>query len=244
MANADGFSDDEPLPRGARDARGRFLKDAPSANPNGARPKIARPQSLTYSADPAADLVMRLARLPAARRGDGTIVDRYEKALEELYRRAVDQEKPDTRALLEYIRITTAATAIEQKYLRDVFANALAYKDYWGPRFEAAARTGQRAPSVLPHPDDVVIHPDATVSIVGPTDRQEQKGVEAVLIMQGHALDAIEIANQVEGDDEPLRQAKRFLHRRLAKFDQALPPRLRRSAAEVMSVRRSRRPSS
>lgn len=237
MTNDGAGPGDEPLPRGARDARGRFIKGAPSANPKGARPKIARPQSLTYSMDPAADLVMRLARLPAARRGDGTIVHRYEKGLEELYSRGMDREKPNTRALLEYIRITTAATAIEQKHLMDMCSNAVAYKEYWGPRFEAAARLRQRPPSVLPHPDDIVINADATVTIVGPIDREEQKRVEAVLSMQGYALEALEIAIQVEGDDETLRKAKRFLQRRLATYNRVLPPRLRRSTAEVRTPR-------
>jgi hypothetical protein len=219
---------DVPLPPGTRDARGRFVKGAPSANPYGARPKIARPESLTSSIDPTTDMVMRLARLPAAQRSDGALVDRYEKALEELYRRGIDQKKPDTRALIEYIRITTDAAAIVQDHVDRTFAGAMGYKEYWGPRFEAAALSGQRPPSVLPHPDDLVINPDGTVSLVGPIDREGQKRVEAIVTLQGYTLDALASSTEVEDTSEEVQKANNYLKRRLAQFNRALPPRLRK----------------
>ena len=146
MDDRDNNGGDEPIPPGTRDARGRFLKGAPSANPHGAPPKVARPKSLTYEIDPTADMVMRIARLPAAQRSDGTLIDRQERAMDELYRRGTDRKKIDTRALIEWMRITSDAAAIEQKHLYERFVGALRYKEYWGPRFEAAALSGQRPP--------------------------------------------------------------------------------------------------
>jgi hypothetical protein len=228
MDDRDNEGGDVPLPPGTRDMRGRFVKNAPSANPHGAPPKAARAKSLTSSMDPTADMVMRLARLPAAQRSDGTLVDRYEKAMEELYRRGIDQKKRDTRALIEYLRITNDAAAIEQKHINEMFAGAMGYKEHWGPRFEAAARSGQRPPSVLPHPDDIVINPDATVSFVGPIDREGQKRVEAIVTMQGYILDALAYPTKDEDASEGVKKANRYLKRRLAAYNRALPPRLKK----------------
>jgi hypothetical protein len=179
--------------------------------------------------DPMADMVMRLARLPVAQRGDGTIVDRSERALDELFRRGMDSKLNDTRALTEFIRITHAAGAIEQKYRKDVLGVSLAYKEYWGPIFETAEQFGRRPPSALPHPEDVVINSDGTVTIVGPVDREGVKRTQALIVMRDHILLGILSIQQEHGGAEEARKPIQFLKRRLAKLNRELPPRLRKS---------------
>jgi hypothetical protein len=210
-----------------RDAKGRFLKGAPSANPRGAPPKRARASNLTEGLDPMAALVLRVSRLTRTK-ADGSSPTHLEDALERLY--SVGMIEGDTKALTEFIRITAAAGAVEKEYFNKMLVHAIEYKNYWGPIFDRAEQAGLKAPRQLPHPDDIIIDPEGNVQIVGPTDYEDKKKQDAVLYLRDAHLDALRVTSDNEVEPEAARKAIQYLKRRLARLNRALPPRLRRQA--------------
>jgi hypothetical protein len=238
MDESDNANDSgELLHRGSRDARGRFVKGMPSANPDGAPIKAARSKNLTYGIDPTAELVVRLGRLPAARRADGSTVDRYEKALDELYRRAVDRERPNMRALTEYLKITSAAQMIAQQHRLKVLGYAHEYKTYWKPRFELAEVSGSPHPSTLPHPDDVILEGDGTVTFDGPLDREGQEQMLMRMRLRDHYIRSLpEISSFELANFGVLAEAVEFLISEALKLNRQLPRRLQMPADQIRDL--------
>jgi hypothetical protein len=225
--NDDTVDEPEELHAGSRDARGRFMNGAPSANPHGAPKKRLKPGNITKMMDPTATMVVRLAGMPAAKRADGTIVTRFERALEELYLRGTDPKKPNMAALKEYVRITAEGLAADKKWQNELLSYALEHKALWSEKFETAERLGRRVPKIFPHPQDIVILNDG-VAMVGPMDMEEHKQMLAALQMRDIYLRALETITEKSLLDDPIWTAEiGRMKREVRKLNNALPPRLR-----------------
>ena len=98
---------------------------------------------------------------------DGKPFTRLDKLLLQL---ETSDRPEDRKLLLSYFQdALTADYAWREQAVRDL----VAYKQNWGPQFEAARRRKQALPDIYPDPDDIVILSPTEFRFLGPVTPEE-----------------------------------------------------------------------
>ena len=150
------------------------FKKGQSGNPNG------RPRKSRSSAEPRGSglerankyLLEEAYRPVTIREGDQVI---QLPAIQAVFRAmgvsAMKGNRWAQRTLAELVQTIEA----EQRHSRlDLFKTAVDYKCNWEERIDRARELGQPEPEPLPHPDDVILDMNGTVSVCGPMTKEQK----------------------------------------------------------------------
>lgn len=136
------------------------------------------------------------------------------------------------RAQTEFLKIYSAAMASKKAYTEEYLEAAARYKFVWEERFREAEKLGQPVPNVLPHPEDVIVHPNGDIQIVGPMNYGQANAVKGLLEHRDDLIEFIGVAKErlkSEPNNKILQGTLGLFRRRLKMVQKAIPPRLRRS---------------
>ncbi|MDX8470349.1 DUF5681 domain-containing protein [Mesorhizobium sp. VK23B] len=148
-----------------------------------------------------------------------------------------DAFKGNARSLglmLDVMRIASQAHAREVKETQATWRK---YKDDYAEALRKAERNGLPPPTILPHPDDVVIDDEVGVRFIGPVDEEWQRRLDEtialrdVLIMQ----DELDQRSSTRLDGTPLNDPGGALLLALT-LDRGVPQRLRLTDAQVLRM--------
>lgn len=205
---------------------GTRFKPGQSGNPAG-RPVKRRLGDVIDRLDPtAAMIIAQDNKHVERRREDGSVesLSRREAVLEAMFVKAM---KGDIRAMEHYLRITNAAHASARKIHFEMLGGAVDYIEYWLPLFQAAARKRADPPRAFPHPEDVLIHEDGSVEVVGPATYADHLRMLEVEKVRDLVLSMLDSAWSEDEEGETNGDFARRL-KVLCQLNRALPPRLRK----------------
>lgn len=199
-----------------------------SGNPAGRPPKKSIGKMIERLDPFAAMVVKNNAKLVERRDAKGRVdeVTRAEAAMERLLKKGMEG---NVRAIVEYLKIVKTAQDAQRDYDNDLLYKAINHRDRFLAKFLQAERRGDSLPWVFPHPRDVVIHHDGSVTIEGPATASQHLEMLEVLKLRDKAIsifDEFMAIPRVSGGAR-----KRHLADLSAKIDllnSLLPPRLRK----------------
>jgi hypothetical protein len=183
--------------------------------------------------DPFAAMVVKNnSKLVERRDAKGRVeeVTRAEAALERLLKKAMEG---NVRAMLEYLKISKAAQDSQRDYDNEVLHMAIDHRDKYLGKFHRAEQLGEPVPWIFPHPVDVVIQEDGSVTIEGPTTESQHLEMLEFLKLRDLAIDIYDKFVAIRGLNPADR--KRHLADLSAKIDLlngVLPPRLRKGPTQ------------
>jgi len=155
-------------PNGSRDTSGRF-KPGQSGNPKG-RPKGKEPLSMDLL--PFEALLLREASRTVTMREGGRVsrISHEQALIHAISANALKMNHGAQRLLVEILREAQRKEAAAVAKEHELFEW---YCEHWHSVMAEAARKGEPAPKLWPHPDDIIFEPDKRVRIVGPLDADE-----------------------------------------------------------------------
>jgi hypothetical protein len=147
------------------------FKKGQSGNPKG-RPKTM-PSELISGGHRTLNIILDIADRDVSVRenGEAKSMKMLEVAVNALF---VRSGKGDPRALATLLALTQKAEIARAQHVQKRNEAWQAYKDHESAKIARARATGERLPTSLPHPDDIVIDLVTGPSFLGPVTDQEQ----------------------------------------------------------------------
>ncbi len=205
------------------------FKKGESGNPRG-RPRGSINHKTTVLRSFEEEILAESRRLVAVGEGDTLM---YLTVQETLARLIVDGALKGDKFYVKLTQqVVTAAQKKEADEKRGLMEAALAYKDKWEFEYERLIRQGLPVP--LPHPDDILIDPvSGDVQIVGPTTKEQKAAMdELVRLLDAHIARFEDPKSLWYASPEMRRQLRRRQLKVIQKWNNKLPPRLRRTFDE------------
>lgn len=225
------------VPSSDRTPKGQFSKGN-SGNPKG-RPKRDAPSSAippsALAADSLSAIVLRQgARKVKAQTDQGEVeLTLVEAAMTKIVREAVGGNTGHSRT---FMQLVSRAETEEAKRKRELFRHWSAVKEQATQLYTQAQQGGEEPPLSV-HPDDIELHTDGTVSIVGPTTAEEIAVMRYTHGMVDYHIVNIAYEKWVERRSIRLRRRRveGCSYAELSFWDEQndLPPRLKMTAEEV-----------
>lgn len=211
----------------------RWKKGQPSPNPKGRPPKRKAHDMLgdyerLRMLDNFAAVITKVGNITTKGEDPKSLI---EGSVRNLYEIAYNLKTPAQhrvaahKVLLDYYKESSRTLAREQEKM---FNNALDHKERWSAPFRDCERRGIPTPNVYPHPDDVIIRNDGSVEIVGPMWPEQQRDLEAVLLMRGNIEECLPVLTDDHCNSADRKKIINYLRRRWNKLNKSLPPRLQR----------------
>lgn len=171
----------------------RFQKGS-SGNPNG-RPKRskAKPKSVdTGFGNRAAEQFLRIeAYRPVTIREGEQIIEL--PAIQAVYRAmGVAAMKGNRFAQKTLADMVAKVEANDYSARLELFGSMVEYKHKWDVEIERCRRHGLPEPHPVPHPDDIVLHPDTgDVQILGPKTKEQKQRLEQAVKRRAEAQEEV-----------------------------------------------------
>ena len=106
---------------------------------------------------------------------------------------------------------------------------ALAHKEEWGAKFAEARALGLPEPDIYPHPDDIIIHSDGTVTFDGPITADDARKLKGLIEARDNLFEVIEfLMDDWSGDPEDLRTMWARVRRQFYRVNPQIPKRLKK----------------
>ena len=185
-----------------------------------------RLRSLLETIDPLAGMLVEHSQRVIGQ-VQGEDITNYEAVIRSLSKRALK----DTATARLYTRLMAEAHAKAEDVRNRVLLAAMKYKEEWGPKFKEAEFAGWRVPSILPHPEDIIIEPDGSVKYVGPTTRESQLALQEILKSRDFFIQSATMILDGPGrKTHPalVHQVYKQLRRKFYRLNTAIPPRLKK----------------
>jgi|KBSSwiStaDraftv2_1062776.scaffolds.fasta_scaffold77888_1 hypothetical protein len=80
-------------------------------------------------------------------------------------------DRPEDRKVL--LRLYQEALEKDHRWREQAVLKLMEYKEHWGPTFKARRQLGKALPSVVPDPDDILIHSSTEFRFIGPVTAEE-----------------------------------------------------------------------
>ncbi|MDX8492103.1 DUF5681 domain-containing protein [Mesorhizobium sp. VK22B] len=146
-----------------------------------------------------------------------------------------DAFKGNARTLGLVFDLMRSASQAHAREVKEIQATWRKYKDDYAEALRDAECNGLSLPTIMPHPDDVIVDDEVGVRFIGPVDEDWHRRMEEaialrdVLIMQ----DELDQRSPTRLDGTPLRDPGGALILALT-LDRTVPPRLRLSNAQLV----------
>lgn len=204
----------------------RFVKGQ-SGNPNG-RPRKNSPERLPHLVR---DLVLEITAQPVTIK-DGGQTRQVSKLHAVILAQIATAGKGNALAQRDLIQLTARCQAETKQERKERFEFWSGYKT----RLEAVMADGDPCDDMLPHPNDVILNDDGTVSFDGPVSEDDKQAIEQCI----RCRDALLLRSEwdvrqfkLDQADDPLQRMTQ-LSLTAWLFDRALPPRLRWKETELV----------
>ncbi|KWV92010.1 hypothetical protein AUC45_12715 [Erythrobacter sp. YT30] len=136
------------------------------------------------------------------------------------------KEKSEYGKLL--LTLTLEASKNQAQWRALVLREALAHKEEWGAKFAMARKLGSKEPAVYPHPDDIIINHDLTVTFDGPILADEARQLDLILEQRDLAFSVVqEVNGRADLDVESRREMWGAIRRRYYRYSPRRPKRLK-----------------
>jgi len=180
----------------------RFKKDV-SGNPAG-RPKGSKNKRTDAFADRITDIVLAEANREIEVKDNGKVISvPVTKAV--MRSLATNALKGVTKAQQLFFEISNAAAKHKDQRAESVLQSVLEYKDKWRRAFEQCDAEGIPRPDIVPHPDDLYVHPETgDVFLLGPMthEQREQERRERLAEIRREAAESESEKPPEEGPEE------------------------------------------
>lgn len=188
---------DKPSSRGAspvgykRPPTQHQFKKGVSGNPRGRPPKERTQPQRTLSHTQLDEILLKEALRPIQIRENDQVVElpMIQAVLRSLGVAAV---KGHHRSQLALAGMVKAVQTAQHEELKELFINAVQYKDHWEKVFADCDRRGVPRPEPVPHPAEIVIDDKRmTVQFNGPTTADEKARWDRMLAQKQESLEEI-----------------------------------------------------
>ena len=200
----------------------------PSPNPAG-RPRKKPKELLSVLGTPLEDMIIRLGleKMLVREGGVQSELPAIEANVRMIRRRAMQGHSRDQD---KFLKIYAEALRSKKAYAESILEAAARHKYLWSEKFALAEKRGLPVPNVLPHPQDVIIHGNGNIEIVGPVSYEQLKALEDCLEYRDDLIKVIDIVKErldIDPDNTTAQRILRGLRRRMNKIQNVIPPRLR-----------------
>lgn len=192
-------------------------------NPNGRRGNKAKPQPTPSMPSELEQMLLRFFMAPMGK-PDPTETTRFQHQLRTMHLSSKD--KTEYGKLL--LGLTLEAGRNKAQWDALVLREALAHKEEWGEKFQNARLLGRPVPAVYPHPDDIIIHRDLTVTFDGPITSESARQIKGLLALRDMTFTVVRDIIESDNLDIGLRREMwNVIRRKYYRYSPRIPKRLR-----------------